>query len=207
LAAHGGSRAIARPSRPFLLSLQVLSTALKRTPSQLAPATFAFAAGFDFEALVGASPRAQVWRARHRGSGDLFAIKRTASALGSRAVRDRWSREVGAVASLPPHPHLVGQMRAWQEGSHAFIQMEFVPGGSLGDLVRAGGALPAAAVWRVAAHAASGLAALHAAGVVHLDVKPDNIYIDTAQGRGVGRGGGGGERAAGHARPAKQQPS
>ena len=134
MAAHGGSRAIARPSRPFLLSLQVLSTALKRTPSQLAPATFAFAAGFDFEALVGASPRAQVWRARHRGSGDLFAIKRTASALGSRAVRDRWSREVGAVASLPPHPHLVGQMRAWQEGSHAFIQMEFVPGGSLGDL-------------------------------------------------------------------------
>ncbi len=41
------------------------------------------------------------------------------------------------MAALPPHPHLVGQYRAWQQGGHFYIQMELCQGGSLAHLLSA----------------------------------------------------------------------
>ncbi len=45
--------------------------------------------------------------------------------------------QIAAVAVLPPHPHLVGQYRAWQQGGHFYIQMELCTGGSLAHLLDA----------------------------------------------------------------------
>ena len=45
--------------------------------------------------------------------------------------------QIAAVAALPPHPHLVGQYRAWQQGGHFYIQMELCQGGSLAHLLSA----------------------------------------------------------------------
>ena len=47
------------------------------------------------------------------------------------------ARQIAAVAVLPPHPHLVGQYRAWQQGGHFYIQMELCTGGSLAHLLQA----------------------------------------------------------------------
>lgn len=41
------------------------------------------------------------------------------------------------MAALPPHPNIVGQYRAWQEGGHFYIQMDLCEGGSLHQLVAA----------------------------------------------------------------------
>lgn len=115
------------------------------------------------------------------------------------------------MASVPPHPNLVGVLRSWREvDAGSFLQMDYCRGGSLAEAIRravkrsrrirrrkssSGGgsddggkeeapspdvpaALPEAAVWRVAAHVSSALEALHAARVIHMDVKPENVYLD-----------------------------
>ena len=48
----------------------------------------------------------------------------------------RCLHEIQAVASLPAHPNVIGQYRAWQQSGHFFIQMDLAENGSLGHLLR-----------------------------------------------------------------------
>ena len=132
---------------------------------------------------------AQVFRVRHRASGDVFAVKRSRRRFRSKLQRERCLREIRAVAALPSHPNIVIQYRAWQEGGHFYIQMDYCEGGSLAQraarAAAAGHCLPDPALWAAACQAAQGLAFLHAHGVMHLDVKPDNIYLSAAGGGAV----------------------
>jgi serine/threonine protein kinase len=74
--------------------------------------------------------------------------------------------------------------------------MELCVGGSLRDvltrLTPAGSPAPEHLIWTVLAHVAAGLAHLHAAGIVHLDIKPDNILAGEAPEAGAATGGGAG---------------
>lgn len=79
------------------------------------------------------SASTQVFRVRHRASGEVFAVKRSRRRFRSKLQRERCLREIRAVAALPPHPNIVNQYRAWQEGGHFYIQMDFCEGGSLGQ--------------------------------------------------------------------------
>ncbi len=51
-------------------------------------------------------------------------------------LRRRCLHEIQAVASLPEHPNVVGQYRAWQQDGHFYIQMDLCEGGSLAQLLR-----------------------------------------------------------------------
>ncbi|MEJ7846116.1 MAG: serine/threonine-protein kinase, partial [Acidimicrobiales bacterium] len=90
----------------------------------------------------------------------------------------RFQREVGAMGRLSNHPNIVavydGGVTA--EG-HPYLVMPFVPGGSLGDLLRRDGPLAPDMVAAMGAKLAGALASTHAAGVLHRDVKPDNVLI------------------------------
>jgi hypothetical protein len=125
---------------------------------------------------------------RARATGEVFAVKRARRRFRSKAQRERALREVRAVAALPPHANLVAQHRAWQEDGFFFIQMDLCAGGSLAEAAAAapGGALPERELWAAARDAAAGLAFLHAHGVLHLDVKPANVYRALAPGGAPG---------------------
>ncbi|MBA2496955.1 MAG: serine/threonine protein kinase, partial [Acidimicrobiia bacterium] len=90
----------------------------------------------------------------------------------------RFEREVGAMGRLSNHPNIVavydGGVTA--EG-RPYLVMPFVPGGSLGDLLRRDGSLAPELVAAMGAKLAGALASTHAAGVLHRDVKPDNVLI------------------------------
>ena len=58
--------------------------------------------------------------------------------------------EIQAVASLPAHPNVIGQYRAWQQRGHLFIQMDLAEHGSLGSLIRQVRACRACAQWHAA---------------------------------------------------------
>lgn len=77
-----------------------------------------------------------------------------------------------------------GLTRVFSDGERVMIAMEFVNGPTLDQAVRSSGALPAATVRAVMSQVAQALAAASAAGVIHRDLKPDNIF-GTADGQAV----------------------
>ncbi|KAF4520847.1 hypothetical protein B566_EDAN011162 [Ephemera danica] len=92
--------------------------------------------------------------------------------------------EVYAHAVLGSHRHVVRYFSAWAEDNHMIIQNEFCGGGSLAEKLtklQAQGAdppgLPESELRQVLLHVARGLHFIHQAGLVHLDIKPGNIFL------------------------------
>lgn len=91
----------------------------------------------------------------------------------------RFEFEARAVARLN-HPGLVAVYDQGQDGDHVFLVMELVEGGTLRELLRERGPMPPHAAAAVAAPVLGALAVAHRAGLVHRDVKPENVLISEA---------------------------
>ncbi len=133
---------------------------------------------FEIGALLGAGGFAAVFRARDPVLGRDVAIKVFDPALSlSEAAADRLLTEARLVASLE-HPHIVPLYEAGIEQGLVYLVMRCLPDGAVGDRLKRSGPLPAADVARIGTEVADALAAAHGRGVVHLDIKPDNILLD-----------------------------
>ncbi len=141
-------------------------------------------AAFDIVRPLGQGGMGSVWLARDRMLDRLVAIKVLLTSAASDATRDRFLREARTAAKLS-HPHIVPVHRADESNGQVWFSMGFVEGESLGDRIRERGALPAADVVRIMRETAWALAYAHARGVIHRDVKPDNILLDRESGRTV----------------------
>ncbi len=105
------------------------------------------------------------------------AIKVLSPELAHSAVaRRRFRREAQAVAAIS-HPNVLTIHSVEAEGETPFIVMEFVAGDSLRQYVDRHGKLTALEVVRLGTQIAMGLAAAHANGVIHRDVKPGNVML------------------------------
>jgi len=111
-------------------------------------------------------------------------------------IRERFLREARTAAGLS-HPNIVPIHSVEERGDLVFFVMAFVDGETLGSRVRRDGPLPAAEVMRVTQEVAWALAHAHQRGVIHRDVKPDNVLLEYESGRalvtdfGIARGAGG----------------
>ena len=165
----------------ILYPLQVLLvTEMRRSESVVQPDLFQYHNHFEFLGIVGKTKFSEVFRVRHRQTKEIFAVKRSRRGFRTKLQREQCLREIRAVAALPPHPSIVGQYRAWQEGGHFYIQMDYCEGGSLHQLLYppSGRVNPLfiEEIWAVAVNVASGLDFLHSHDVLHLDIKPENLY-------------------------------
>ncbi|WP_309117205.1 serine/threonine-protein kinase [Saccharothrix sp.] len=122
---------------------------------------------------------ATVYRARQVQLNRDVAVKIDNRVLQTDRDRRRFLREAHAAARLSGHPHVVAVHAAdiTPQGT-PYLVMELCTGGSLSDLVRREGPLPAERVRQLGVQLADALAAAHAEGVLHRDIKPGNILID-----------------------------
>jgi predicted Ser/Thr protein kinase len=113
----------------------------------------------------------------------------------SQEFRERFLREARTAAGLS-HPNIVPIHRVGEAKGFVFFVMSFIEGETLGERLRARGPLPPADAARIMREVAWALAYAHGRGIVHRDVKPDNIMLEAATGRaivmdfGIAHGGG-----------------
>ncbi|MGQ0649123.1 MAG: protein kinase domain-containing protein [Gemmatimonadaceae bacterium] len=100
------------------------------------------------------------------------------------AARERFVREARMAAGLS-HPHIVPIHRVGESRGFVFFVMSYVEGESLGQRLRTRGPLPPADATRVLREVAWALAYAHGRGIVHRDVKPDNILLEAGTGRAL----------------------
>jgi serine/threonine protein kinase len=118
-----------------------------------------------------------VYKGRHRATGQIVAVKVVRPSMTDNAVLlKRFEREFRAASGLD-HPHFVRGLDFGYEGASVYLVMEFVEGGTLGDLIERDGRLPEAEALRIIIQVAQALAEAHGRGIIHRDVKPDNILL------------------------------
>jgi eukaryotic-like serine/threonine-protein kinase len=132
---------------------------------------------YEIERPLGHGAMAVVDLARDRELGRLVALKRLAENLARDAdLRERFLRE-GRLAARLNHPNIVHVFDVGEADGRPYIAMEHVDGETVADLIARRGSVPATEASALGAQAARALAAAHAAGLVHRDVKPQNLLL------------------------------
>ncbi|HMS02497.1 MAG TPA: serine/threonine-protein kinase, partial [Gemmatimonadaceae bacterium] len=155
------------------------------SPSLQDRLTTALAGQYVIERELGAGGMGTVFLARDATLDRPVAIKVISpDVAGSAELRQRFLLEARTVARLR-HPNIVSVYSAGESDGLLWFAMEFVPGESLRDRLQREPVLPADEVALVMHDLALALDDAHAAGIVHRDVKPENILLDRDTGRAM----------------------
>jgi eukaryotic-like serine/threonine-protein kinase len=137
---------------------------------------------YELEELVGTGGMSSVYRAHDRLLERNVALKVLHEQFtGDGDHVERFRREARAVAQLS-HPNIVTVIDRGEQDSRQFIVFEYIPGENLKGLVERTGPLPERDALRLGLQVARGLAFAHGQGLVHRDVKPQNVLL-TEEGR------------------------
>ena len=124
---------------------------------------------------IGQGAMGMVYKAWHERLGRDVAVKILLDS-GRKNARERFLREAQSSAKVR-HPNVVQVLDAGEHLGTAYLVMELVDGHSLGSIVDDSGPLLPDVVARLARGIAHGLDAIHQCGIIHRDIKPDNILV------------------------------
>jgi len=128
--------------------------------------------------LLGTGGMGEVFLAEHRTLGTLCVVKIQHTRLGrDPGIADRIRLEAESLARLD-HPNIVSIIGSGQTlDARPFIAMEYLRGQTMADELAARGQLPLLEALSYTCQLLRGLAAAHAIGIVHRDIKPDNLFL------------------------------
>ena len=162
-----------------------MATATADTNADVAALERAVAGRYALERELGRGGMGVVLLARDLSLDRPVALKLLPALLAAQPVlRERFLREARTSAGLS-HPHIVPIHAVEEQGDIAFIAMAFVDGETLTERVRRTGPLPPREAARILREVAWALAYAHGRGIVHRDIKPDNIMIERGSGRAL----------------------
>jgi serine/threonine protein kinase len=132
---------------------------------------------YRLERPLGHGGMASVYLGRDTDLDRPVAVKLLAeNAAGDDGLRERFVREARIAARLS-HPNVVSIFDAGEDDGRPYIVMECIEGETLSELLARRGRLPPEEARELALQAARGLAHAHAAGLVHRDIKPQNLLL------------------------------
>ena len=140
------------------------------------PLRTAFLPRYDLERVLGAGGSADVYLATDTRHGRHVAIKVLRGDTGAELGAERFLREIEIAAALQ-HPNILPVFDSGELSGYLFYVMPFVDGASLRDRLRSGGPMRWAEALEIVREVADALAYAHRRGIVHRDVKPDNIMF------------------------------
>jgi serine/threonine protein kinase len=145
----------------------------------------ALSATYEVEQEIGRGGMGIVYRAKDKRLKRFVAIKLLPPELSFRRdVRSRFLREAETAAQLS-HPNIVPIYSVDEVENLVYFVMACVDGDNLATRLKNKGPMPVADVRRVLTEVAEALAYAHARGVIHRDIKPDNILMDGVDGRAL----------------------
>jgi eukaryotic-like serine/threonine-protein kinase len=130
---------------------------------------------YQIRSLLGAGGMGEVYLAEDLNLHRRVALKLLRSDITDKDRLARFEREAYAASSLN-HPNILTIFEIGQEGESQFIATEFIDGESLKQLLK-DSTPPLIEILEIGIQIASALAAAHAAGIIHRDIKPDNIML------------------------------
>uniref|UniRef100_A0A158QP11 non-specific serine/threonine protein kinase n=1 Tax=Haemonchus placei TaxID=6290 RepID=A0A158QP11_HAEPC len=131
---------------------------------------------FDVIGILGNGSFGQVLHVRSKDTGEEYAVKRALRTFESSGKRYRQLQEALNHETVSPHPNIVQFERAWEERGRFYIQTELC-GANLHDYRAHYGPLVESEQWTVFEDTLKALERLHSEDMLHLDVKPSNIYL------------------------------
>lgn len=173
MAARGASPDPSQPEAPPATPTPVRSA----HPSE-APLPGETIDGYTIEMEVGRGGMGRVYRASHGVTGQTVALKMLAPQVSAGRARERFINEARVLARLD-HPNLVPLLGFIDDPRGLFIVMPFVRGITLEEMMRKQGRLTLPVACELFAGLCAGVAHVHAEGMLHRDLKPGNVIVQS----------------------------
>ena len=172
---EGRARAMAS-----VIELRYISASRSKSESLRARRQRVTVADFDLLKVIGRGAFGEVRVCREKSTREVYAMKtmRKAQLVNQGKVAHVWAERCAMAEAAFASPWLVQLHHAWCSAEHVYLVMDYLPGGDLMSLLIKRDVLSEAEVRFYGAETVLAIAALHALGFAHRDVKPDNLLID-----------------------------
>jgi len=135
-----------------------------------------FQQAFQIETEIGAGYFGTVYRVRSKEDGKVYAVKIARDKYKGPSDRKRKLDEVRKHQFLPPHSNCVRFYQSWEENGRLYLQFELCQGNLL-EFTESRESVPESVVWNHLVDLLQAIQHLHDHDLVHMDIKPDNIFI------------------------------